>query len=275
MPATGWKKTGRLKKDPGRDRIKLYYEEMGAGVPLVIIHGFPFDHSIFFEMAEILKNSARVILPDLRGFGQSLANGLGVSLHGMAGDIRDLLDDLGIEKAVLGGHSMGGYLSLDFCRRFPDRVAGLTLIASHAAADTEEQRQGRFKNIEKIRSGHAREYLLDVMAPKLTSYPDIERSLGELILKTPETTLIDALQSMAERADATAWLKVSGIPVAMFIGEDDMIMPVARAEEMAAQIGAEPVVKIPASGHMLMMENPGMAALGLQKFLERILLQHE
>ncbi len=250
--------------------MKLFYEEMGSGFPIILIHGFPFDHTIFMETAGKLKNSARVILPDLRGFGKSSAGYAPVTLHDMAADLHELMDELGLQKAILGGHSMGGYLSVDFCRSYPERVAGLALIASHAAADTEEQRQARLKNIEKIRNGQAREFLMEGMAPKLTKYPELAKSLNEMMVKTPDGTLIGCLQSMAERTDVMTWLKESGIPAAMICGEDDMIMPLARAEEMAKKMGADPLVRVPAAGHMLMLENPEMTAKGLLEFLRRV-----
>jgi 3-oxoadipate enol-lactonase len=250
--------------------MKLYFEEQGSGQAIVLIHGFPFNHTIFEKTVRELSASARVILPDLRGFGRSQAAGAEVTLGNMAADIRELLDDLNIKKAVLGGHSMGGYLSMEFCHEWPERVAGVALIASHAAGDTEEQRQARLKNIEKIRAGGVRQYLLEGMLPKLTKYPELAKALEGMMLATPDATLIGALGSMAGRANLNAWLTKSGIPAAAILGEEDMIMPVPRAVEMAEEIGADPIVKVPAAGHMLMMENPDMLSAALKKFLERV-----
>jgi pimeloyl-ACP methyl ester carboxylesterase len=188
----------------------------------------------------------------------------------MAGDIRELMDDLGIEKAVLGGHSMGGYIGLDFCRSFPERASGLVLIASHSGTDTDEQRQARLKNIERVRGGLADDYLLETMLPKLSNVAAIREKLAGLMVSTPEETIIGALGSMAERQDNTQWLKESGIPAALICGQDDLILPVEKAVKMAALIGANPVATIPAAGHMPMMENPAATADALRRFLDRV-----
>ncbi len=249
--------------------MKLNYLEKGSGFPVILLHGFPFDHTIFLETAKRLKN-ARVVLPDLRGFGRSVSTGREINIHDMAGDVQELMDDLGIEKAVLGGHSMGGYIGLDFCRIFPERAAGLALIASHSGADTNEQRQARWKNIERVRGGMARDYLLETMLPKLTRDVAIREKLTGLMVSTQDKSLIGALRSMADRQDHTHWLKESGIPAAFICGEDDLILPVEKAVEMAALIGANPVVTIPAAGHMPMLENPDATAEALRRFLDRV-----
>jgi pimeloyl-ACP methyl ester carboxylesterase len=250
--------------------MKLYFQEQGSGVPLLLVHGFPLDHTIFLETAHRLHGHARVVLADLRGFGRSAAASQAAGLPEMADDLVELMDDLKIEKAILGGHSMGGYIGLDFCRRYPQRAAGLALIASHSGADTGEQRQARLTNIERIRGGQARDYLLENMLPKLSRSPVVQDKLAGMMTSTPDETLIGALRSMADRPDHTQWLKQSGIPVAVICGQDDMILPVAKAVEIAALIGAMPTAVIPDAGHMPMMENPAATADALKRFLDRV-----
>lgn len=250
--------------------MKLHFKEKGSGYPVLLIHGFPLDHTIYLETADRLCDHARVVLADLRGFGQSIPTGQAISLRQMADDLIELMDDLEIEKAILGGHSMGGYIGLDFCRRYPQRAAGLALIASHSGADTDEQRQGRLANIERIRGGQARDYLLETMLPKLSQSVDVRKRLTGLMTSTADDTLIGALRSMADRHDHTHWLKESGIPAAVICGEDDMILPVEKAVQMAALIGADPVAAIPAAGHMPMMENPDATADALKRFVGRV-----
>lgn len=249
--------------------MKLYYEEIGTGVPVVLIHGFPFDHTIYLSTAGFLQNSARVIMPDMRGFGVSRSAGA-INLTDMAGDLCQLLDRLKIARAIIAGHSMGGYVSLEFGRLFPERTAGLMLVASHPAGDNEEQRKSRQTNIERVKHGETRIYLLEGMLPKLTTYSWVAEKLAEMMVRTPDDTLVGALDTMVRRKSMTEWLKGSGIPLGMICGEEDRIIPMAYAVEMAAKLGADPFVRVPAAGHMVMMENPAMTAEGLQKFIKRL-----
>ena len=113
--------------------INLAYTRRGQGIPLVLIHGFPLDHTSWDEVAPILENKFDVILPDLRGFGQSTTIESPYSMADMADDIARLLDDLGIEKAAIAGHSMGGYVALAFLKKYPQRVIGLGLSPNTTA----------------------------------------------------------------------------------------------------------------------------------------------
>ena len=116
--------------------IELAYERRGRGTPLVLIHGYPLDHSIWTEVASQLENDFDLILPDVRGFGESTTVDAPYSLTDISSDLAALLDSLGVGSTALAGHSMGGYVALAFAKLFPKRVSGLALISSQAAADT-------------------------------------------------------------------------------------------------------------------------------------------
>ena len=250
--------------------MDLYYQEVGRGFPIVMLHGFPFDHSIFLQTADRLAASARVILPDLRGFGKSAAAAGEITMNEMALDVLELLDDLHIEKAIIAGHSMGGYVSLVFCHEFQSRVAGLALIASHSSADTPERKQGRLINIAKIQDGGSVEYLKEGMAPQLTKNLELRQKICDLMLKTPRASLIGALQGMAERADATDWVKEFHMPVAVIAGNEDMIVPIEKVADMVNLIPEAFLVKIPGAGHMPMLEAPDLTAEGLIRLLRKM-----
>ena len=121
--------------------IQIAYIRKGTGVPLVLVHGYPLDHTIWNEVLPLLENDFDIILPDLRGFGSSDVIESQYKISDMAADIAGLLDQLGIEKAAIAGHSIGGYISLAFARAFPYHVAGLGLVASQALADPEVDTQ--------------------------------------------------------------------------------------------------------------------------------------
>src|SRR5687767_15485401 len=120
--------------------IELAYERQGTGAPLVLLHGFPLDHHLWDQVVPLLEDTFDLIIPDLRGFGESSMGDSPNSLDTYASDIAGLLDYLGIQRAAIAGHSMGGYIALAFIRLYPERVGGLGLVASQVVADTPERR---------------------------------------------------------------------------------------------------------------------------------------
>lgn len=133
-----------------RNNISLAYERIGRGAPLVLIHGFPLDHTIWDEVVPLLKDDFDLILPDLRGMGGSDAVDAPYTMTDLADDIASLLDHLGLDAAFLAGHSMGGYVALAFAAAYPRRVRGLALVSSQAAADPPERKAGRYAQAHQI-----------------------------------------------------------------------------------------------------------------------------
>src|SRR5689334_13086673 len=131
------------------DEIQLAYTDAGLGLPVVLLHGYPFNRTLWNEQVSGLSNSYRVVTPDLRGLGESDASPRSeasvpaATMNRMAQDVAALLDHLEISRAVIGGLSMGGYVALAFYKQFPSRVRGLVLADTRAQADTEEAQQTR------------------------------------------------------------------------------------------------------------------------------------
>ena len=119
--------------------VDLFYNEQGQGTPVILLHGFPFNHTIWQPVMPLLAEHARLIMPDLRGFGQSPVTDGVYSMRLMAEDVVALMDKLGLEKAVLVGHSMGGYISLAFAQAYPNRLLGLGLVATQDSSDLPEK----------------------------------------------------------------------------------------------------------------------------------------
>ncbi|HEY3473090.1 MAG TPA: alpha/beta hydrolase, partial [Anaerolineales bacterium] len=147
--------------------IQLAYERRGKGTPLVLLHGFPLDHQVWDEIVPLLEGTFDLIIPDLRGFGESTTVDSFYTLEDYASDIAGLLDHLGIQKAAIAGHSMGGYIALAFVRLFPERVRGLGLVASQVVADTEERKQGRYNSAAEV-AEHGIGSVVEMMTPKFT-----------------------------------------------------------------------------------------------------------
>lgn len=246
--------------------VDLFYEEAGRGLPVVLLHGFPMDHTIWHRLVPLLENEARLIMPDMRGHGRSPAEGRVSSMRLMAEDVLCLLDRLKIDRAIVVGHSMGGYVALAFANAYPGRLAGLGLLASQAAADLPEKRQNRLKLVERIRRrGNA--LLAESMPAALSADPDIQQFVREIILKTDAHGIMAALRGMAERPNAEEWLAEISVPAVVVHGGKDALIPMEPARTAAQLLSRAWLVEIPDAGHMPMMEAPRAVADAIRQLI--------
>ena len=236
-----------------RNDTTLAYERLGRGAPLVLIHGFPLDHSIWDEVTPLLSSDFDLILPDLRGFGESLLSTPAWTMSDLAADIAALLDHLGIESAFLAGHSMGGYVALAFAAAYPRRVCGLALVASQAAADAPERKAGRYAQAHQIAENGIGETVAG-MTVKLSADMRVQKFVHDLMRKQKPAGYIGALKAMAERADTLSVLEQAAFPVLIVHGGADGLIPIQR--EMQAKVPRARVVELSGVGHMPMMESP-------------------
>ena len=248
--------------------VDLAYEEHGQGTPVMLVHGYPLNRSIWYPLIPLLKEKARLVLPDLRGFGQSPVTDGTYSMRLLAEDLRVLLDRLEIEKVVLVGHSMGGYVSLAFAQAYPHRLAGLALVASQAAADNPETRASR----EKIAGVVKRKGLKPVAetTSRLTCQPDLVAPLTALVMKASRNGVIGALKGMAERPDAQEWLSTITVPTVVIAGCEDVIIPMERARLMTQLLGRAWLVEVEHAAHMPMMEQPQAVADAILQVIKSI-----
>ncbi len=246
--------------------VELAFERRGSGTPLVLIHGYPLDHTIWNPIVPLLENDSDLILPDLRGFGQSGTVHARTVLADMAADIAGLMDFLKIHKAVIAGHSMGGYVALAFARAYPQRVHGLGLVASQANADPPEKKVGRYQMAERVEADGAGE-VAESMPALLTAEADLQAALKQLILRQPPEGIAAALRAMADRPDSFDILSTFDFPVAIIHGLTDKIMPIERGREMRVAVKNCSLVEIEAVGHMPMMEAPQITAEALKTLL--------
>ncbi|MGB7873114.1 MAG: alpha/beta hydrolase, partial [Anaerolineales bacterium] len=198
--------------------IQIAYTRKGSGKPLVLVHGYPLDHTIWDEVVPLLKDDFDIILPDLRGFGQSEVVESQYKIADMAADIAGLLDQLGIEKNVIAGHSMGGYVALAFAGAYPERVSGLGLVASQALADPPERKQGRYDAAAEIMKTGV-EPVAESMSGKLTPDKRVQAYVRDLIAAQRPAGLAGSLKAMAERDDSTSILSSFQFPVVLVHGE--------------------------------------------------------
>jgi len=251
------------------EAVELAYEERGKGKAVVLIHGFPFDHTIWEDVVSRLEGQARLILPDLRGFGKSPVPEGVYSMRLMAEDIALLLEKLDIQKAVIVGHSMGGYIGLAFAQAYPDHTTGLALVTSQAGADTPERRAGRYRLADEIK----RKGLKAVVSANLERYsPNLEvrERCRPLMLSCPKKGAIAALKGMAERADMLEFLSHLQVPGVIIAGGADAIVSPEKASEMAQIMPRGWMVEVPGGGHMPMFEAPEIVAQALKELLARV-----
>ena len=243
--------------------IGLAYERRGKGTPLLLVHGFPLDHHLWDEVVPLLEDTFDMIIPDLRGFGESTTVDSFYSLEDYASDLAGLLDHLGIQKAAIAGHSMGGYIALAFVRLFPERVRGLGLVASQVVADTEERKQGRYKSAAEV-AEHGIGSVVEMMAPKFTPDESLQSYARQSMERQQPGAYIGALKAMAERVDSTPLLSSFNFPVVVIHGDADALVPIDRAREVKAALPQAHLVELSGAGHMPMMEDKEKTAEALK-----------
>jgi len=253
------------------NNLNIAYTDTGIGRPVVLIHGYPFNRSLWTEQVEALSSTCRVIAPDLRGFGESDAAAT-ATMNEMAQDVAQLMDHLEIAQATMGGLSMGGYVALAFYKQFPSRVRALVLADTRAQADSEEAKQTRAQQAKKaLDEGMAG--IADSMLPKLltpetvSKHPEIVKRVRDMMLKTKPEGAAAALRGMAERDDQTDLLPKISVPSLILVGAEDAITPVADSEKMHQAIAGSRLVVLENAGHVSNLERAEQFNNALLEFL--------
>jgi pimeloyl-ACP methyl ester carboxylesterase len=255
--------------------IEMAYDEAGSGAPVVLLHGYPFNRSMWREQAAALKDSYRVITPDLRGHGETTSTIEPATMDEMARDVAALLDKLDVERAALGGLSMGGYVTLAFYRRFPLRVRALILADTRPQADTPEARSNREEQAKKIlkegMQSIADDFLKKVLTPAtISERPEIAERVREMILKTDTRGAAAALRGMAARHDQTDFLQEIFAPALILVGSEDKLTPPSDAEVMKREIRGSRLSVIEGASHLSNLERPLEFNHALKSFLDEL-----
>lgn len=255
--------------------IELAYDVSGAGMPVVLLHGFPFNRTLWREQVEALGEHCRIVTPDLRGHGETRSTPDAATMEEMAADVAALLDELGIRRAVLGGLSMGGYVALAFSRLFPERTRALLLADTRPQADTGEARAAREETALRALA-EGMHTIADAMLPKLlapstrSERPEIVARVREMILNTDPQGAASALRGMAVRLDQTKFLREINCPTLVVVGGLDQITPPADAELMHREIRGSRLEIIAEAGHVSNLERPAEFNRALAEFLREL-----
>jgi pimeloyl-ACP methyl ester carboxylesterase len=253
--------------------IEVGYDDAGSGDALVLVHGHPFNRSMWRPQVERFAGAGwRVIVPDLRGYGESTVVAGMTTLDVFARDIAGLLDHLGVERCVLGGLSMGGQIVMDFYRQFPDRVRALVLADTFAAGETEAGRKRRNDIADRLlREGmgaYADEELPKMVAPyNIEARPAVAAHVLGMMRDTSPEGAAAALRGRAERPDYVELLTKVSVPALVAVGRDDTYTPVADAELMHDRIPDATLVVIEGAAHMPNLERPAEFDAALGRFL--------
>jgi pimeloyl-ACP methyl ester carboxylesterase len=255
--------------------ITLAYSDRGQGLPLVCLHAFPFNRTMWEPQLTGLSDRFRVIAVDLRGHGESDAPLWRYTLELYADDVKGLLDLLSIQQAVLIGLSMGGYLSFAFYRKYPDRIKGLVLADTRAEADKPEAVAWRFGLAQRVYKEGSKA-VADEMGPKLLSPKSYQTNqalvqrVRAIITGTPVSGIVGDLMAIAERPDSVALLKQIACPTLVLVGEDDALTTPEENKRIAGGIAGARFQTIPAAGHISNMEQPEVFNQAVVAFLEEI-----
>ncbi|HEY9170362.1 MAG TPA: alpha/beta fold hydrolase [Lutibacter sp.] len=259
------------------NNINVSYNDEGPKeAPVIIfIHGFPLNKSLWDKQLKSLKDNYRVIAYDIRGHGNS---GLGVidfSIDLFVNDLLSFMDALKIEKTIICGLSMGGYVALNAIENYPDRFMALILCDTNCIADSSDAKEKRMNTITSIKENGV-EKLAEDLIPNLFAPESFKTNseeiaaVKEMIVTTSKQSLYNSLQALANRKETCSKLNSIKVPVLILVGEEDKITPIEAARAMKLKIRDANLQIIPHAGHLSNIENPYEVTYQINKFISSI-----
>lgn len=253
------------------DSMDIGYDDVGSGLPLLFVHAFPLNRTMWAPQVSALVERCRCVAVDLRGFGDSSV-APPYSMDQYADDLAHLLDQLRIDKVILVGCSMGGYVSLAFWRRHKARVRALVLADTRAGADTEETRAKRQQLIEVART-EGPTAVANLQIPSLVGkttrerLPDTYDAVHRMMAQARTEGIVGAIEAMMQRPDSTATLATIDVPTLIIVGEEDVPTPVKESRAMHQAIAGSRLEIIAQAGHLCNLERPAAFNHLLTEFL--------
>jgi len=254
---------------------EIAYEVLGSGAPVVLLHPFPAHRELWKPAAQVLLNRYRVILPDLRGHGDSGAGEGPATMEKHALDLARVLDAEEVGRALFVGVSIGGYVLFEFWRRFRGRVTGLALCNTKAQADTPESRAVRMQAAADVLE-RGTEPFFESMVPKLlgnttlNTRPDLVEGALRMMRRMSPQDVAAVQRGMAERPDSVETLKTINVPTLVVTGDEDILTGVAEAELMRQHIQGAEMKVISRAGHYSPWEQPEEVGKLLRQFADRV-----
>jgi 3-oxoadipate enol-lactonase len=258
------------------NEFSLGYEETGAGRPLVLLHAFPLARQMWRSQLASLCTEARIIAPDLRGFGESGPFTGIPCIEQLADDVEALLDRLAImEPVALGGLSMGGYVALAFARRHPQRLRALILADTRAEPDDETGKANRDKMIALAHERGSRA-VIEQMLPKMLSEetqkerPQVKEDVIQMAASQSKEAIAAALVALRDRADARPSLSSIRVPTVVLVGAKDALTPPEMSHRLAAAIPGAQLKQVAGAAHLSNLEQPELFNEAVRQFLHSV-----
>ena len=255
------------------NNIDLSYDDLGEGsIPIVFLHGFPFDKTMWQEQLIFLNSTHRVIACDIRGFGKSIDEESHLSMDLFANDLILFIDKLGLEKVIICGLSMGGFIALNAVKRFPSRFEALILCDTQCIADSYENKVSRYKTISDIRefgpSNFNEGFIKNVFhESSLTNKPELVEQLRKVVFSNSEHIITQGLLALAERTETCSILDDILIPTLIICGREDIVTPLDESKFMNKNIKGSVLHVITNAGHVSNLEEPNIFNKHLRNFL--------
>lgn len=255
--------------------ITVAYDDEGSGEPLLLVHGHPFDRTMWRpQVARFSQLGYRVIAPDLRGYGHTTVVPGVTPLATFARDLAGLLDHLGVPGAVIAGLSLGGQIAMEFHRLYPHRVRGLVLADTAAQAETVEGKQARYALADRLLSEgmgpYAASTLPMMVAPaNIATQPAVAAHVLTMMRGAHPAGAAAALRGRAERPDYAEMLATVPVPALVVVGSEDQFTPVSDAQLMHERLPDSTLVVVDGAGHMPNLERPAVFDAALEQLLQR------
>jgi 3-oxoadipate enol-lactonase len=255
------------------DDTEIVYRTIGDGPPVILLHPFPTNHEFWLPVGEALATRYRVVLPDLRGHGESGAGEGPTTMAKHAADIARVMDDADVGRAPLIGISIGGYVLFEFWRKYRGRVAALGLCNTKAPADSPEARAARLQAANDVLE-RGTEIFFEAQVPRLLgkttreTRPDLVDGALRMMRKMSPEDVAQVQRGMAERPDSVDTLKTINVPTLLVAGDEDVLTVVNEAEFMRQHIAGSELRVIPKAGHFSPWEQPYEATRLVRRFLD-------
>ncbi len=253
--------------------FEVSYDDLGEGfIPIVFLHGFPFDKTMWNEQLEFLKTKHRVIACDIRGFGKSKDENSPLGMDLFANDLILFIDKLGFEKVIICGLSMGGFIALNAVKRFPSRFEALILCDTQCIADSYEVKVKRYKTIKEINeygvTNFNEGFIKNVFhKDSIINKPDLVEQLRRVVFSNSQHIITQGLVALAERSETCSILDTIHIPTLIICGKEGIVTPLEESRFMKKHIKDSVIHVISNAGHVSNLEEPIIFNKLLRDFL--------
>jgi 3-oxoadipate enol-lactonase len=252
---------------------EIFYDVAGSGPPVILLHPFPVNHEFWLPVSRLLSSRYRLIMPDLRGHGESSLGDGPATMQKHADDIARMMTATGVDRAPLIGVSIGGYAIFEFWRRFRDRVSAFVLCNTKAGADTGDARSARLDTAQEVLERGTEPFFEGMLQKVLSettrrSRPDLVEGALRMMRKMSAEGVAGVQRGMADRPDSVATLRTINVPTLIITGDEDKMTGVPEAEILKQNIAGSQMRVVSKAGHYSPWEQPDELGKLLRQFLD-------